>query len=206
MESKEKNFEIIDLSSYLNNDGISYATNRADGDFAASGYTYPAEELPESNSKLICQGVEFLFPDKSDGLNNNLALENQNIKVPANYYKEINILGASEMGSFEEEITLEYSDGSLKKTSLGLSEWWAKPSKYKEKVGIQCSKLRSTKDDIEKIKITIWLQRIALNSSKKLTTIRLVDNPCMHIFALTLTTTEIDNWAKERINQNKEDT
>lgn len=195
MESEERKFQIIDLSPYFNNDGISYALNRADGGFDTWGScTYPAEELPESNLKFICQGVEFLFPDKSDGQNNNLALEKQNIKVPAKSYEVINILGASEEGHFEEEITLEYSDGSLEKVSLGLSDWGRtyKFAKYKEKVGIRCSRLHGPKSDREDVKPTIWLQKIVLNSSKKLTHIRLVDNPCMHIFALTLTISKKD--------------
>jgi len=193
MESEEKKFQIINLSSYFNEDGISYATNRADGDFGAYGYTYPAEELPESNTRFICQGVEFLFPDKSDGQNNNLTLEKQNIQVPAKNYEAINILGASEMGSFEEEIALEYSDGSLEKAPLGLSDGWAEPSKYKEKVGIRCSKIHALEGNMESVKVkpTVWLQKIVLNSSKKLTTIKLADNFCMHIFALTLTISKV---------------
>lgn len=192
MSGDKKPFEIIDLSSYFNNDGISYNTNRTDGDLDGHGVTYPAEELPESNSILTLHGIDLLFPDKSDGAKNNLTLEEQTIPVLVNKYSDIYILGASEWGSFEEEIILQYADGAWEKVLLGLTNRCPASGRllFGEKEAIICTG-RHTPDTYEQNskaspKFGIWLQVLRANPRNELKAIKFGDNLCMHIFAMTL--------------------
>jgi hypothetical protein len=79
-------FVVVDLSAYWNNDGISYAHNRADGWFNVWGNTFPAEALPASGSLLRVAGVPFRFPCKEDGQRNNVCCCKQVVAVPPAYY------------------------------------------------------------------------------------------------------------------------
>lgn len=191
MKDKE-NFEIIDLSPYFNNDGISYDTNRSDGDFDGHGMTFPAEELPESDAIITLYGIDFLFPDKSDGAKNNLTLEGQTIAVLMNKYSDIYILGASEWGSFEEEVTLQYADGDCEKALLGLTNCNIHFGmlRFGEKEAIKCTGSHFPHADMHSsrgnMNCGIWLQVLRANPRKELKAIQLGDNPSMHIFALTL--------------------
>jgi hypothetical protein len=192
MSGDKKPFEIIDLSSYFNNDGISYNTNRLDGDFDGHGMTFLAEELPESNYILTLHGIDFLFPDKSDGAKNNLILEEQTIPVPVNTYSGIYILGASECGSFEEEVILQYADGDHETVLLSLSNCHMQFGmlRFGEKEAIKCSGYRCLHVDLHSSRgnrnCGIWLQVLRANPRNDLKAIQLGDNVCMHIFALTL--------------------
>lgn len=53
----KRNFLHLNLDPYFNNDGISYNSNPSDGDFDCYGQTYPAEELPKSNSIFMFNEV-----------------------------------------------------------------------------------------------------------------------------------------------------
>lgn len=137
-------FEIIDLSPYFNNDGISWDSNPSDGDFDGDGLTFPAEELPESNAMVRVHGIDFLFPDKSDGADNNLVLEGQCIAVSPDRYADLNILGASDPNwggvGFQEEIILQYADGHRETVLLGLSSWFTHFGLlFGEREGILCT-------------------------------------------------------------------
>lgn len=192
MSGDKKPFEIIDLSPFFRNDGISYDTNRSDGDFDGHGLTFPAEELPESNTVITLHGTDFLFPDKSDGAKNNVILEGQTIPVPVNRYSNIYILGASEQGSFEEKIIFQYTAGNFEKVQLGLTDCRNHFGmlQFGEKEAIKCSSYHYPNADLHSSRgnrnCGIWLQVIRVNSWKELKGIQLGDNPSMHIFAMTV--------------------
>lgn len=126
-------FQPIDLSTYFNNDGISWDTNRNDGDFDGIGdyspgtFNYAGEELPESNSTITTFGIPFLFADKTDGMKNNILCQGQTISVTTGNYTGVYILGSSVNGSYEEPIIFYYSDQSMETVNLALSDWCGKP-------------------------------------------------------------------------------
>ena len=188
-------FEIMDLSSYFNNDGISWDNNPSDGDFDGSGLTFPAEELPESNAIVTLHDIDFLFPDKSDGAKNNLTLDGQCIAVPPNHYADINILGAADSNwgglGFQEKVILEYADEHRETVLLGLTSWFKHSGLlFGEREVILCTGYHghtfSVHSSRENIDCGIWLQTISGNPQRMLKTIQLADSPLMHIFAITL--------------------
>jgi len=192
MWHKRREFKVLDLSPYFNNDGISWDTDRSDGDFGYEhGMTFPAEELPESNSIVTLCGVDFLFPDKSDGAKNNMVLEGQTVPVPVGRYSEVYILGASDWGSFEEKVVLLYSDGGREEVTLGLTECFAHGRlRFGEKEAIVCTGYHFPDADVHSPRgntsCGIWLQTLKVDPERELEAIQFGDNPSMHIFAITL--------------------
>lgn len=183
--------QVLDLTPYFNNDGISYKSDRTDGDFTGRGNTYAAEDLPPSNSNVTFYGVTFRFPDKRAGLKNNVALEGQHIEVPQGIYKCLYLLGASDGNSLEDSIRFVFANGSQEEAFLGLSSWRLYHNlKYGERAAIKCTGYHFPSQHVCTNRIDvdygIWMQEVAITTCKVLTAIDFPDNPGMHVFALTL--------------------
>lgn len=198
--------QIADLALHFNNDGVSYIQKRSDGDLDGFGTTFCAKGLPESQSMITCNGVEFLFPDKSDGANNNIACVGQDLPLPSGCYQAIHILGMSDWRAFEETLILRYLNESCTETSLGLSDASHYHGLlYGEREAIRCTLVTPDSliphiylfgihmpgEDYQMQEMTldagIWHQVIPVDATKALSRLKLPDNPNMHIFALTLT-------------------
>jgi hypothetical protein len=192
MKSGRKIFEVVELSPYFNNDGISYRHNRMDGDLDGEGMTFPAEELPESCAIVTLCGIDFFFPDKRDGALNNLFLEGQLIAIPPNQYSVLHVLGVSEGGSFEDKIAFQYTDGGEERVMLGLTNCrlpWGEV-KFGEQRPLLFAEMHFPPGDwhtsSDHPTCGLWLQSLAIDSARKLRAIQLADNPAMHLFAMTL--------------------
>jgi len=136
-------FFLVDLREYFNNDGISYDNLKCDGNFDSLGATYPAEELPESNSIIKIKQIPFFFPSKDDGFTNNMVLNGQTICVESGKYKTMYILGAVEGSGgevYEEDVTISFENGAYETVNLCLSNWML-PAEYEEMLAFYCSHL-----------------------------------------------------------------
>jgi len=139
----KREFTLIDLRNFFNNDGISYDDLKCDGNFDGKGCTFPAEELPPSNSIVNIDLVPYYFPSKERGFSNNMVLSGQTIAFEPRKYKTLHILGAVDGQSgevYEEEVVASLDDGSYKSLRVGLSHWLL-PPKYNEKIAFLCSHL-----------------------------------------------------------------
>lgn len=137
----DRKFYPVNISEYFNNDGISYDNLKNDGAFDGHGATYPAEELPMSNSIIKIDDIPFYFPNKEEGARNNLTLRRQTFSFPANLYKNLLVLGASESPkgkSFREEAIITFSDGDSQSIHIGLSNWLLYPV-FNERLSFGCS-------------------------------------------------------------------
>lgn len=191
MDNSCGDFVTLDLAAHFNNDGISSDADRTDGDFTGAGNTYPEEDLPPSNSVVVCEGVPFRFPDKGDGLNNNVSLEGQRIPVPEGRYDTLYFLGASGGYSMEDTIRFAFANDFTELATFGLSSWRLCHSlKYGERVAIQCSGYHFPSQHVYTDRIDvdygIWMQRILICNDGVLESIEFPDNPDLHVFSMTL--------------------
>jgi hypothetical protein len=181
----------LELNHYFNNDGISFNSNPSDGDFDCYGQTYPAEELPFSNKIFFFKRIEFLFPIKDDGFNNNIAFNEQQVLIPSDSYSCLHILGAADGGNFSEPIIFEY-EKEVEEIESGLSDFFSNEAFFQNEKAIVCSHYHTSSGDqfgeMNNIKPTIWYDKIYLNKLLQLKRIILADNPCLHIFCMTLQT------------------
>ena len=191
MKDAHDRYMMLDLVPHFNNDGISSDADRTDGDFTGRGNTYPEEDLPASNSVLECDGVIFRFPDKRDGLNNNISLEGQCIAVSEDRYDALFLLGASSGYSVEDKVRFGFADGRYGEAFLGLSSWrLSRNLKYGERVAVKCSGYHFPSQHVYTDRIDvdygIWMQYIPIGSDGHLTHIEFPDNPDLHIFSITM--------------------
>ena len=138
-----RSFYLVDLRNYFNNDAFSYDSLKCDGDFDGKGATYPAEELPQSNSLIFVDQVPFYFPCKEDGFANNMVFSGQSIGFEPMKLTALFVLGAVEGQNgevYQEEITVSLEDGTYHPVYLGLSNWLLAPQ-YGERLAFRCSHL-----------------------------------------------------------------
>lgn len=202
MDNYRNDFVVLDLAAHFNNDGISSDADRTDGDFTGGGNTYPDEDLPPSNSVVVCDGVPFRFPDKGDGLNNNVSLEAQRIPVPRGRYDMLYFLGAAGGFSVEDTIRFAFAHDFTEAATFGLSSWrLCHGLKYGERVAIQCSGYHFPSQHVYTDRIDvdygIWMQRILICNDGVLESIKFPENPDLHIFSMTLRRTRGDGERRE---------
>lgn len=175
----------LPLSTYYNNNGFSYELEQRIGNFTTFGSSYPGDEIPKQTDVII-EEIPFLFPDAQSTFNN-LELENQQLDIPADYYTAMFILGAADNGSYQEDIEYYLNDTLVEQTSLALTNWTDHMPKYQEQVVYRCSGIYTQKGALLTSKqTTIWLQTLSFEHPLHMNRIVLPDNPCMHIFSITL--------------------
>lgn len=192
VEDDGPRFVFVDLGGYYNNDGVSHPGGASDGDLNGEGMAFPAEVLPPSNQTVVLCGIPFMFPDIRGGIDNNVRLAGQRIKVQAGSYSVLHILGVSEGGSFEEPLVLQYGNDRRDETCLGLTNCRSAMGKplFGEQAAIRFDEMHFPPGDTHtsnaKAICALWLQTLAVDQHRTLTLLELGDNECMHIFAATL--------------------
>ncbi len=198
---------IGNLAPHCNNAGIASCCDPAADGLDGMGTVFCAESLPESGTTIVCNGTRFVFPNKSDGVLDNIACEGQDMLLPVGYYHTLHVLGMCDWRAFAEPLQLRAPDGTCTETSLGLSDAsHYQGLQYGEREALTCSLV--TPDSLiphvflfgiplpgagyemteTHIEAGIWHQVIALETSRPLAGLVLPDNPSMHLFAVTLET------------------
>ncbi len=182
------NFRLIALTSHFNADAFSFDTDRARGHFGLS--CYPAEEMPEPQKTFNSYEIPFIFPDVTRR-QNNIESYCQKIVPPQEVYSSFFFLGACDNGSFLESIKVR--DAKCEYVhKVGLTDWCENPQ-YGERRAFEASHAHAAQNDIFSYRPQIWLQALTFASPTQIKEIELPDNPCFHVFALTLKICEKQN-------------
>ena len=197
----------VDLVPHCNNVGIASCCDPTVDGLDGMGTIFCAERLPDSGTIIAYNGTRFVFPDKSDGVPDNISCEGQEIPLPVGHYRALHVLGICDWRAFEEPLRLKAPDGTCTETRLGLSDASRYQGlQYGEREALTCPLV--TPDSLiphvflfgvsppgagyemteTHIEAGIWHQVISLETSRPLAGIVLPDNPSMHLFALTLET------------------
>ncbi len=172
----------IDLPYDL--DRISYKTNKKDAYY----WSFPAEELPESEKWVVCEGcnAKFLFPSKKDGSKNVMVCRGQYVKVKPDYYSILNIFGYSYWGNQHNKLILYYEDGTEEEEELLLSEWTGNIAQFNDHIAYTCTKHYESNGKEGKPAVSFFHQRFYLNKNKKLIGIQFPDDTHKHIISASL--------------------
>ena len=168
----------------FDHDWISSSKNRNDG----TGWDYPAEELPDSNSEFVFNGAEkvkFKFGDKSDGAKNNIEAGKQKISFAPGYYSKLHILAAMHDGGAKQVFMLNYTDGTSEKVVTGFSDWWGGNALFGEQIVTMTTHHHEVAAD-RKPGVAIYMQTIEPDGKKILSSIVLPSDKKFHVFAITL--------------------
>ncbi|WP_036222267.1 glycoside hydrolase family 9 protein [Mesoaciditoga lauensis] len=193
--SANENFVMIDLSSFFNNAGIvSIHSNKSanfDNPSGNTGAAYPLEFLREKikngvfTSKVARMQIPFYMGKLLSNAKDNMTLQGQKLGIKKDNYKELFLLGSSDHGNYIKTVKLYYSDGSSKEVAIGFADWFLKPLTGEWTVFTAPYGINSQMQKING-NPKLYVQRIKLDSSKKLMGIEFPNQITMHIFAITL--------------------
>ena len=175
-DRKKETFVPIDISSAFN----ASATSSEEG-LDGWGNAYPADKLPSGKVSFNSTPVRFALP-KYAKLDKNIATaDGQEIKIRAGKYRALYVLAAATNGVQEAKLVLAAGKEKTRAT-LKVSDWCDKPAAGE----IQAASFARISGENETAQCKLYIQRIALDPSDKLSGITLPINKDIHIFAMTL--------------------
>ena len=183
-------FAALDLSESVNGDAITDVSDREESDFDAWGQSFPAEDLPESGLfEPKGANTAFLFPTKDRGKKNNVVCVKQTLALSGKA-RELHFLAATTDGEQEEKLTIVYADGEAT-TDFKVPDWCQTPQ-FGAKEGVAsahriaagCGGGRGHGKETRTIRI--FVVSIAVGPERELKSLKLPNNPFIHIFAITL--------------------
>ena len=168
----------------FDHDWISWNKNRGDG----TGYDFPAEELPDSNSEFIFNGAEkvkFRLGEKTDGAKNNVECNKQKIAFAPGNYTKVHILATMHNGGSRQPFILNYTNGTSEKVVTGFSDWWGGNPVFGEETVMMTTHHHEVAAD-RKPGVALYIQTLEPDKKKILSSIGLPADKKIHIFAMTL--------------------
>ncbi len=174
----------VPLVSFFDNEGIGNTPGQAN--FDASGYSYPASQLPASG-QITVQGILYEFPANASGTNDNIIASGQTIPLTAGHYRQAFFLMSASWGPASGTVTIRYTDGSTTTTNLIVADW------IKGSISGLSTAYRYSPYGIDHNAAYIYVFSIMLDSTRTTSDLILPQSQSgpysdghIHVFALTL--------------------
>ncbi len=117
----------LDLTSHFNQDGISYANHRTDGNLDGGGATYAAEELPRDrvihSEPGIHPEVSWQLGSYADGDNNCISCLGQEITLPPGTYTGVHLLATAVNTSTEYSLLRLQTQNQTYPVNIAVTDW-----------------------------------------------------------------------------------
>ncbi|PZD94479.1 hypothetical protein DNH61_18990 [Paenibacillus sambharensis] len=178
-----RQFKCLDLTGCMNNRGITTIDKRDKGEINASGCSFPAEELP-LGEVFVVDDVPFLMGRGGDF--DNVVPEGQIIEFPESELAVIHVLGASNDGNMMEPLALLRHREWIHEEPLRLSYFIPQTPFATNRAAITMSCLHSNGGPLPQYKPILWYEAVAVELPCAVDGMKLADNLCMHIFAITI--------------------
>jgi hypothetical protein len=197
----------VNLGSLFDTDGISFDTNRADGDLDGQGHTLPAEALPPYQwqppagvarldtpiypcglwTHPVTEGdrVPFWYPDKADGSKNLLTCAGQRLELPPGARAAIHLMGTATASDAHGDVTLIYQDGTTSVIPLEMSSWTEGPQ-HGEHVAFTCLHRHAAAGDEPGTRCCLYHYTLHPERGKTLVAVLLPQVAAMKVMAVTM--------------------
>ncbi|KAA6470410.1 hypothetical protein [Bacillus cereus] len=176
-------YKCINLDQYYNNCGFTKREEIHKGNLTVFKTSFPLEEGFELFPDY--KGVPLKFNKYND--NDNIELEGQKIFLDQYYkVKRIYIVGLSIYGDYFDDFNLYKNNQLVQNIRVKLTGTDSKVPSFGNEMLLRYTSLHNAKKGKLNISSTIWLDEIDLEQPRIIDSIELGDNPCMHIFSITL--------------------
>lgn len=174
----------VNLYNYFNNIGVTSEENIDEGNLTLFGSSLP-KEGPFNEEVFYFENIPFYLKKKLKF--DNVAMEGQEIEINSLNVNKVHIVGSSTSGSYFDNIIFKDRNGGIVTHKLKLSDFILEKPLFKEnKLFYRFSKVNN-KGPIA-LKGSLWKQTLSFEENIDLQNIILLDNPFMHIFAITIET------------------
>jgi hypothetical protein len=188
-------FHCLDLSELYNNCGVTSFEEKEQGMLNGAGASFPAELVPLGYA-FEFEGIPFIMT-KHNGLDN-IEVEGQRLVFSPMYVSRIHILGLSNDSHMSEEIQLEYDGEIVSSKLMRLSSYSSANPYFGNKCLLRSPYVHFHNQRTENYQPAIWYDSIEIDPSTAVNAILLADNPCIHIFSITVEAEEAIHGSLER--------
>jgi alpha-mannosidase len=179
----------VNLASAFNLDGMSYDTNRADGNLDGSNGTFSADLMPAS---VVSEDVGFDLGPRANGSNNLVQANGQTVTLNSGSYKYLYLLGtAAGTGAASGTFTVNYSDSTNSTRDLSVRSWtsliggWNKPQAL-DNIGYVLTHNHTSAADNLARDSYLYVYKIPLNVAKTVSSVTLPNANGIKIAAMSL--------------------
>ena len=174
---------MLDLNMYMNNRGFTTLDDITEGNLSVVKSSLPI--LPELKNVFYFKNVPYklCYGNKKD----NIELDGQTIFFEQIYKtNQINIVGLCLYGDYFDDLNFYLNGKLVKSVKISLSCCNSKLPAFKNETFFHFPYTHNAKKWIIESYINLWLDEIFLDEVIAFDMIELGDNPCMHIFAITI--------------------
>lgn len=173
----------VNLSSYYNQDGFSYDSNKADGnyDFGSPSSCYSADLIklaPSTNN------VQFQLGPAPNGSYNAIFCSGQTITLPQGIYSALWFLGSATNGDKTGSFQVNYTDGTNTIVNITQKDWCTSGTAGQNVV--QTMGHRHCNGADQTVNNHVFAYSIIPTAGKTTASLLLPNNSNMHVLAITL--------------------
>ncbi|MBY7142467.1 hypothetical protein KFZ56_05110 [Virgibacillus sp. NKC19-3] len=176
-------YHCLDLSDVLNHKACSFKGSEEIGYLTILGSSIPEELMP---LKQVFEYESIPFFMAKQNIWDNVELAGQRIFLPEINASAIHIIGTSDNTDMEEDVEIYYKKSLIHSIPLKLNYFGNNPSNSDNECFIQLPFLYSKSIVNTKVQPCIWYTRLILPEPSLIDSILLGENPCMHIFSITV--------------------
>jgi hypothetical protein len=174
----------VDLAAHFNSIGLTTPQTLHRGTLNVWGNSLPAEALGSGTATI--GGVSFALPPADGSRPDNIRCHGQHLPLPHPLHADwLHLLAASERRC-EEILHLHYADGSVDPEWLRVSDFWPARAHFGELPAARSAAMHYPHHRQEGLGGQIWAVRVPVTRRSALSSLRLPDNPALHVFALSV--------------------
>jgi alpha-mannosidase len=174
----------VNLSSYYNEDGFSYDTNRTNGAYDPAGSTttscYSADLL---NSNPAYDGVSYTLGPKTDGALNEIKGTGQTITLTQGQYSSIRFLGSATNQDKTGTFRINYTDSTYTDVSVTERDWCGSTT---GQMVVQTMDHRHQAANDQMINTYVFAYYLTPTVGKTVASLVLPNDANVHVLAITL--------------------
>jgi beta-glucosidase len=174
----------VNLTSYYNQDGFSYDTNRGDGAYdpgTSPVSTYSADLL---NINPAYDGVPYQLGPKIDGQNNAIKCTGQTITLPQGMYASLRFLGSATNGNATGTFRINYTDNTYTDVSVTGKDWCTADTTGEKVVQTMAHRHRNAAD--QTVNTYVFAYYLTPTIGKTVASLGLPNVSNMHVLAISL--------------------
>jgi alpha-mannosidase len=174
----------VSLTSYYNQDGFSYDTNRANGayDPGASTTSNYSADLLTSNPSF--GGVPYTLGPKTDSSNNEIKGTGQTITLTQGQYSSVRFLGSATNGDQTGTFRINYTDATYTDVSVTEKDWCTSSTSGQNVVQTMAHRHNGTAD--QTLNTYVFAYYLTPTAGKTVASLVIPNNANIHVLAITL--------------------
>ncbi|WP_102399040.1 hypothetical protein [Haloimpatiens massiliensis] len=188
-------YTFVELEEYFNNKGYGEVKKQNEmsdlsnqiAEFSDGHKFFVLDEL-EYKSELCIENMKFRIPGFKHNNFDNVVCLGQKIEIKENAYDCIMVLGSADLGDHFEDLIIEFTDGTIEKICIQMSNWCKNAPYFDEKIAWTGKRAQVVNNEtvVVPFDVHIFGKNYKINSDSYIKALILPDCPNMHIFSLTL--------------------